>query len=105
VIDYYQSLHPSIAQNSRVLFHQGFFTEVLRDIHVSNTDLVVMSRMGRVHGFSDLHAYLLRACVGKGLLLTDGDNGGIEDQPWFQDQFSKIQQLDYDLDIALWQGR
>jgi hypothetical protein len=106
VVDYYDMLHPTIAQDPRVSFHQGLYTDVLAHTVFPDVDLTILSFISRFHGFTERNAGLLRTLVGDGLLLTHADNGLIESQPWFRKQFSFMKALDNIIfeGTCLWQG-
>lgn len=88
-VDFHDILIPSIKLNPRCTFHRGITAEIIETGEVPPSDLVIISDANTVHGFHRNNIHLLNQ-ITRGLLLTNGDNYGLEQQPWFRDNFRLV---------------
>jgi hypothetical protein len=99
-VDYHRVLVPDAIAHPRVKFYQGWVSDVLATGKLAKTDVMIMSFASRHHGFTAENIHLLSDNL-QGVLLTLGDNGGIEAEPWFRERF-KVFSSDSMDDSAVW---
>lgn len=100
-VDYHDVLVPDAKKHSRVTFHQGWVDGVLASGAIPKSDVVLMSFASRHHGFTEQNISLLSSIVGN-VLLTMGDNAGLENEPWFRERFQFIAGGAFIEDYSLW---
>ena len=105
-VDYHDTLPANLRESPRVEFHQGLFVDVLKEKTVPSADFVFLSYASRHHGFKEENIELLAILVGKGYLLTVGDNDGLEAKKWFKERFRMIYFEALEIDgPAVWKCR
>ena len=87
-IDYHNLLSEEIRLNSRVHFSQGLLVEKLP--HLDSPDITLLNHIGIDHNLNKENIGLLATFTGRGILITSGDNGGIESTEFFQNFFELI---------------
>lgn len=101
-LDFHDILIPSIKRSPRCTFHQGITTETIKTGSIPPSDLVIISDANTVHGFDRNNIHLLKQ-ITRGLLLTQGDNYGLEEQLWFRDNFRTV--ASGDLGELIWKPK
>lgn len=89
-IDYWDILPPEIKSDPRVVFHQGFLTDVLASLPELHPDLTILRFIGFRHGFNAENINCLRQFVGAGILVVQGDSDWLEYNSWFRDAFALV---------------
>lgn len=103
-IDVYDDiLAPYVQKNRRVQFHQGWVSDLLAARTIPQSDFVSISFASRHHGLDALGVQFLKKIVG-GYLLTIGDNGGLEEESYFQDAFQRVKSIPRDF-ATIWKAK
>lgn len=99
-VDYHPVLVKDAQTHERVIFHQGFVTDVLASGTLPCSDIVIVSFASRHHGFTGENIALLSSHTSQ-FLLTTGDNAGLEQKPWFLNVFNFHKTVD-DMGAVIW---
>jgi hypothetical protein len=100
-VDYHpDTLVPSLRVDRRVIFHRGWVSEELMSGNLPEADLITISFASRHYGLEAVHFGSLRR-LARGVLVTIGDNGGMEAHPAFRQNFRVIRN-DHDHDAQVW---
>jgi len=90
-VDAFDILIPEIKSNPRVEFHLSKIIEILESKKLGKLNTVVLRGTRNHHGLNEGNIHLLKNLLdAEGILITDSDNGDIEDQDWFKKQFQQI---------------
>jgi predicted rRNA methylase YqxC with S4 and FtsJ domains len=86
-VDFHANVLSDCLQNDpRVIFHQGLVSEMLLSGQLPPADLVGISYANRLHGLNEVSIEALKHLT-RGYLVTQGDNYGLEREPYFQRAF------------------
>ncbi len=101
-LDYHRILNPEVASDPRVDFYQGLFVDLLRS-GLPPAQISVLGAMSMDHGFDRETVKLLKQYTRGQLLVTYGDNAGLEQTDWFKKSFTLISE-DRGLIYATWRS-
>lgn len=104
-VDFHDLLEPSIKHNSRVTFHQNAIINILETNELDHLDALILRGTRDHHGLNKENIQLLKSPLkSDGLLITDADNGDIEEQEWFKKQFQQIWGRDEVWALRVWKA-
>ena len=92
-VDYHSVLVADARTHKRVIFHQGFVTDLLALGELPDYDIVIISDASRHHGFTAKSISLLLSHTQQ-FLYTTGDNDSLEQEQWFRDVFDLYMTVD-----------